>query len=136
MKTLLAIAWIAAGLGLLAAAISYPVESSYASRAKLVQRVRTDAADALFGGEATPVGSPQKLIIDDPKAFTGKKSAGGAALVDEAYLEKNGIYPLQLQTVSYVAGLVRLAGASVGVVGVLAAIVVGRRARSRRLAVA
>lgn len=136
MKTLLAIAWIAAGLGLLAAAISYPVESSYASRAKLVQRVRADAADALFGGEATPVGSPQRLIIDDPKAFTGKTSEGGALEVDEGYLEKNGIYPLQMQTVSYVAGLVRLAGVVLAVVGVLAAVLVGRRARSRRLAVA
>lgn len=136
MKTLLVIAWIAAGLGLLAAAISYPVESNYAARAKLVQRVRSDAADALFGGEPTPVGSPQKLIIDDAKAFTGKSTSGGAAMVDEGYLEKHAIYPLQLQTVSYVAGLVRLAGLGLAMAGVLVGALVGRRARSRRLSVA
>lgn len=102
--------FIVAIAGALLAIATIPIESSFSSRAKLVQRMRIDDASALFGDEGTPVGSPQKLIIDDAKAFTGKKAEGGAEIVDEGYLEKNKIYPLQLQTVSYVAGLARLGG--------------------------
>lgn len=114
-------------VGVLLAVASVSIESSYAAKAKLVQRMRIDEATSLFGDEGTPIGSPQKLIIDDSKAFNGKKTAEGAEIVDEGYLEKNKIYPLQMQTVAYVSGLVRIAG---GVAFLLAGLV-GLWARRR-----
>jgi hypothetical protein len=86
---------------------SFFVERHYQGKAQLIQRVRRDAATDLFGDTGVPVGSPQLMIIDDRKAFTGSRASNGAAEVDEAYLERNGIYPLQMKTVSYVSGLVR-----------------------------
>lgn len=119
MKLLSILALVAAALGAIVAIGSFPVESSYSGKAQLVQRVRKDAADDLFESSGSPVGSPQLLIIEDPKAFTGEKSPEGAAFVDEGYLEMNKIYPLQMKTVSYVAGLARLGGGAVLVVGLV-----------------
>ncbi len=77
--------------------------NTYAGRAKLIQRVEKNSGADLFGESGTPIGSPQRYIIDDPKAFTGKKTADGAEEVDEKYLRDNKIYPLQLQTIRFVA---------------------------------
>ena len=96
--------------GAILAISSFPIENSYKGKAQLVQRMRIDDASALFGESGTPVGSPQELIIEDPRAFTGDKTPEGAAIVNEGYLEKNKIYPLQIKTVSYVAGLARIGG--------------------------
>lgn len=110
MRILSGLFFVVAIAGLLLAIATFPMASSYEGKAKLVQRMRIDDASALFGEAGTPVGSPQKLIIDDPKAFSGSKTPEGAEIVDEGYLEKNKIYPLQLQTVTYVTGLARIAG--------------------------
>ncbi len=86
---------------------SFLAERAYASRAQLIQRVeRGDGAD-LFGDAGTPIGSPQHMIIDDPKAFIEGQGEGGARLVDDGYLKNNGIYPLQMKSVAYSASLVR-----------------------------
>lgn len=124
--------FIVAIAGALLAIATFPTESSFASRAKLVQRMRIDDASALFGDEGTPIGSPQRMIIDDAKAFTGKKTEEGAEIVDEGYREKNKIYPLQLQTVSYLAGLARLGGGAAFAIAGLVGFWARRRARKSR----
>lgn len=116
MKLLAKLSLIAAVLALALAAATFPVEASYASRAQLMQRMQKSAGDDLFGDQGTPIGSPQKFIVDDPKAILKEKGENGITLLDENYLVKNSIHPLQMQTVSYVAGLVRMGG---GVAGVL-----------------
>lgn len=118
-------------VGILLAVATFPAESSFSSRARLVQRMRIDDASSLFGEEGTPIGSPQKLIIDDPKAFNGKKTADGAEIVDEGYLEKNQIYPLQMQTVSYVSGLARIGGVTAFLVAGLVGLLARRRVRAK-----
>lgn len=103
---------VCALLGLVA---TFPLESSFASRAKKVQRVQIDAASSLFDEAGVPIGTPQEMIIDDPKAFLGKKDESGAELVSENYLQEKGIYPLQLQTVRFLMGNARI-GLGIGAV--------------------
>lgn len=104
---------------------SFVVESSYAGRAKLIQRIKPhDKAMAELLGEAgEPIGSPQEIIVDDPAAFLpAPEGYEGPAMVNDAYLQEKGIYPLQLKTVRYVAGLARwgfLGAALVALVGLL-----------------
>ncbi|MFQ3669781.1 MAG: hypothetical protein SNJ61_12970, partial [Fimbriimonadaceae bacterium] len=116
--------------GRVPAVATYPIESSYAKRARLVQRVQPNPGADLFGDVGTLIGSPQLMIVDDPRAFTGERTADGAALVDDQYLRDNAIYPLQMQTVSYLAGLGRLGGGA-GCAAFLVAWVLMRRRASR-----
>lgn len=103
------------------------IRESYSSRAVLTQRVQIDAAGAsLFGDGATPIGSPQLMIIDAPKAIVGKPK-DGVRQVDDAYLQKNHIYPLQLKTVDYtIAWIQKLLAAGI-VIGALIAVVLRRK---------
>jgi hypothetical protein len=108
------VAAVVATLSLIVLVASWPVVSGYEGRASLIQRVVVDkTAGDLFGDANEPVGSPQELIIDDPKAFVSGSGPNGSKLVSESYLQEYKIYPLQIKTVRYVAGLVRL-GAGVG----------------------
>lgn len=83
--------------------MSIPILRFYQDRSAFVQRTQVDAsADALFGDSSgTPLGSPQILIIEDPKAFLPGTGAGGSKLVSENYLTVHKIYPLQLRTVKF-----------------------------------
>jgi hypothetical protein len=115
------------GLGLTVAVVSaivlagsFPYVSSLDSKARTIQRVRVDEGAALFGETGEKIGSPQRMVIDDPKAFIGEGPVDGVWQVDEGYLQKQGIYPLQMQTVNYTAGLARL-GSGIGLgIGLIA----------------
>lgn len=117
-RVLQVIAGAAAILSALCLIGSVPVVNSYANKAQLIQRVQVDKSSGdLFGDGSNeqPIGSPQQLIIEDPKAFI--KDKDGVKRVDEAYLNEHKIYPLQLQSVydvaryvRFVAGIVLLAG--------------------------
>lgn len=111
---------------------SFVVESSYAGRAKLIQRIKPhDKAMAELLGEAgEPIGSPQEIIVDDPAAFIpAPEGYEGPAMVNDAYLQEKGIYPLQLKTVRYVAGLARWGFLCAAVVALFAAFWLRKRAR-------
>ena len=98
---------------------SFPYVSSQDGKARLIQRVRVDEGAALFGETGEKIGSPQRMVIEDTKAFIGDGPVDGVWQVDEGYLLKNGIYPLQMQTVNYAAGIARM-GSGVGLgVGLL-----------------
>lgn len=96
-------------LGVIATTGSFVVESSYRGRAQLVQRVQRDPGAELFGDRGTPLGSPQELIIDDPKAFVEGTGEGGAKLVDDKYLTDHKIYPLQLKSITFITSMIRWA---------------------------
>lgn len=98
---------------------SIPLEKNYESKASLIQRIQVDEAASLFGEAGTPIGSPQMLIIEDPGAFLEGKTPDGAKMVNEGYLTKRKIYPLQLQTVHVVVRYTRIGS---GVAALLAAI--------------
>ncbi|MFN3684466.1 MAG: hypothetical protein ACK41F_11125 [Fimbriimonadaceae bacterium] len=89
--------------------LTFGLERFLASKAVLAQRVRLPDAnvEALFGGEPTPIGSPQTYVILDPKALLPDKGPGGVALLDDGCLQREGSYPLQLKTVEFVGGIVR-----------------------------
>jgi hypothetical protein len=128
MKRWARLFWVGCILAGLVAIGSLIVERSYAGRAQLIQRVEVDTAAAGLFGESTPtpIGSPQMMIVDDPKAFMpGNPSP---KQVNEAYLREHDIYPLQLKTVSFVAGATRMAGGIVMVLTGLIAWFLGRRA--------
>ena len=85
------------------------IRDSYAKRAVLTQRVQIDSAGAsLFGDGSTAIGSPQLMIIDDPKAVVTGSEKSNVRQVDDAYLKAHSIYPLQLKTVDFTVNLVRL----------------------------
>lgn len=89
-------------------ASSWPVAAFVGRDAVLAQRVIPQVAGAdLFGDSSpgTPVGSPQMLIIRDPRAFIGPPEQS-PRLVNENFLRENHIYPLQLKTVEFFRNLI------------------------------
>lgn len=72
-------------------------------RAVLAQRVDPHSPDlAVVLGEAgTPVGSAQRLLIFDDRAFLDGTTPDGARLVSEKYLTENNVYPLQWKTIEF-----------------------------------
>jgi hypothetical protein len=134
MKALSIAAWILFGLAAVALVVSVPVENGYVAKSNLIQRVQISEADRLFGSQGTPVGSPAQYIIEDEKAFVGSTD-DGTRLVDQAYLDANGIYPLQLKSVQSTIGYVRIGAIAAafifGAVGILA----WRKAKTGSLAV-
>lgn len=131
MKFLLVASRIGAVLALMALIASFPLRSNFAGRAKLALRIERNNADSLFGSAGTPLGEPQQYIVDDPKAYMEGKSEEGALLLDENYLKENGIYPLQLQTVDYVAATVRIASGVAFVVFGIGSLWLGARLKRR-----
>lgn len=117
-------------LGFLALGLALIARQSFAGRAQLVQRIQEDKAGAeLFGDSAgTPIGSPQMLIIQDPGAFLPGEGENGAKLVSQDYLDKNKIYPLQLQTVDFFANTTMLTGGIGGVLLLVAGNLLRRKA--------
>jgi len=101
------IGWTLLVVGFGGFVIARVIQSDYESRAVLTQRVQVDKAGAaLFGDGNTPIGSPQQMIIDDPKAvIKGTGAASDPRQVDDGYLQAHNIYPLQLKTVRYMSGL-------------------------------
>ncbi len=85
---------------------SFVVSSIVTQNAVLAQRIeiREAGVAALFGAEnevGKPIGSPQRLIISDPKAFLEKTGENGLRYVNDKYLKDNNIYPLQALTVEF-----------------------------------
>lgn len=110
MKIFRKVAWAALVLGVLAVIGAWAAESSYAGRARLIQIVEPSEAATLFGDAGNMVGTPQQMIVGDEKAVMPGKGPNGSVLVNSKYLREHGIYPLQLQTVRYVAHWVRILG--------------------------
>jgi hypothetical protein len=106
LKTLLFVGAILSGFFLFAA---FPAQSVFSSKAVLAQRVLPSEEAALFGDAGDLLDSEPKLyIISDAAAFLEEESEAGHKLIDQAYLEANGIYPLQLQTVLFTLGQIKL----------------------------
>jgi hypothetical protein len=106
---------------------SFPVEASFERRSVLAQRVEVDeAAAGLFGEgpEYREIGSPQRVIVDEPGAFIDHE---GRKLLNESYLREKRIYPLQLRTVSFTATLVRVSAAVLFLASLSALILLRRR---------
>ncbi len=147
MKRFLRVAaWTCLILALAVFGATWPIEKWFASRAVLCQRVEPSAESALFGEVGTKIGSPQMVIVSDPKAFlssslegsappsaspsplegeglpgSGRDGVGGGArLLNERYLRENGIYPLQLRTVRFFAYWTRIGCAAAAILAVLA----------------
>jgi hypothetical protein len=111
--------------------LTFVVYHRYASRAQLIQRIEYNETNALLLGEpGPPIGSPQMMIIDDPKAFLAGEGPGGARLVNDVYLREQGIYPLQLQTVGFLTGMARLALAAMFAASLAGWWLAGRKLRS------
>lgn len=128
-------------LGMIGLLGSIILPRNLASKARLTQRMTPYDADtaALTGEIGTPVGEPQLMIIDDERAFLKGEGENGARLVDDNYLKAKGIYPLQVKTVNFVAGLARLGTAAVAGIGLVLFVwtrkVLRRRANADPLAV-
>jgi hypothetical protein len=85
---------------------SFVISSVMTQNAVLAQRIEVQETGvaALFGTEnevGKPIGSPQRLIINDPKAFLEKTGENGLRYVNDKYLQENKIYPLQVLTVEF-----------------------------------
>ena len=132
MRTGVIIFALLSAIGFGSAGVSWIVKQSMASKAVLVQRVQKDAASDLFDdGPGTPIGSPQMLIIADPKAFIEGEGPEGSRLVDENYLVENKIYPLQLKTIEFISKIIVVAGVSAGTLFLLLTIWMRKRLQRR-----
>lgn len=98
MKKLFLAFAILSAFGFLA---TFPVQSRYQSKAKMIQRIQKSASTDLFGDEGIPIGAPMMTIIEDEKAYIGGADAAGKYKVDESYLTAHNIHPLQLKTVEF-----------------------------------
>lgn len=108
MKKLTLVLRISFLLMVVTALVTYPVVSSYAGKAQLVQLVQPSEGADLFGEVGEFIGSPQVLVNEIPQAAV-IEGAGpdGSILVDRTYLEADEISPLQLKTVTFIAETTR-----------------------------
>jgi hypothetical protein len=105
-KNLVVVAFIGSAVAFVA---TFPVRSRYEAKADLVQRVEVNKTDALLlGKSARPIGSPQRMIIIDEKAFVPGEGESGARLADDGYMKEHNIYPLQLKSVDFIVSSVRV----------------------------
>ena len=116
---------IAKAVAIVAAAIlitTFPIEASFVARAQRVQRVLPSEQSELFGETGENIGTPQRVVIDDPKAFMTGDLADGTKRVNETYLQDNRIYPLQLQTVVAVLNYVRIGALTATLISMIAVV--------------
>jgi hypothetical protein len=112
MRSRLRPLWLGLAIfGLIVLIGSFVVSSVLTQNAVLAQRVEIQGAGvaALFGNEnevGKPIGSPQRLIINDPKAFLEKTGENGLRFVNDQYLQDNKIYPLQVLTVEFFRNII------------------------------
>ncbi|MCW5942780.1 MAG: hypothetical protein KIS66_11140 [Fimbriimonadaceae bacterium] len=134
MKALTRIGLAVALLGLLGLVASWAVPANYASRARLVQRVKPHDADlaAMTGEVGAFIGPPELMIVEDPKAFLPGIGEGGALLADDDYMRAHGVYPLQLKSVDTVGRYARLGSGAALLLGVGVAWFARRRQDSLR----
>jgi hypothetical protein len=123
------------GLAVVAAIVllgSFLVSGFITRNAVLAQRIEVVAPEvaAILGlpadSKGKTIGSPQRLIINDPKALL-EKDQNGVQLVNEVYLRENNIYPLQTLTVEFFRNLV----AAVAFVGLLIMLFLYRLSRTK-----
>jgi hypothetical protein len=126
MKTLRLILIAATVISLLVAASVQIGRASLTSQAKLYQRIEKSAEAELFGELGTKIGTPQLMIISDPKAVLPDKLEDGTALLDETYLKENNVYPLQLKTVNETSGIATLASIAVALVSLGLVVVINK----------
>lgn len=107
----------AAVLGVLVIVATWIATAALASNALLVQRVEPQASGlaSLFGtsGPGTLIGSPQRVLPLDERAFLPGATPDGARFVNEAYLRDNGLYPLQVKTLEFVRDVTTAVGGAV-----------------------
>lgn len=129
MKKLIIPLRVLAVLSLVALGGAFWQESRLVSQAELTQRIKPhDPAMAeLLGEVGTPIGEPQRMIIDDESVILPGKGEQGQRLVNDTLMQEKGVYPLQEKTVSYVAGLVKLGSAIVAILAVIGAYALGRK---------
>jgi len=110
-------------IGLIA---GWAVEQDLKSKSGEYQLVKASAEGALFGDAYEKIGTPQTFVILDKTAVIPADGESPQRL-NEDVLKEKGIPPLQLKTVSFVAGLTRI-GFAVGLIlGVLMAVLPGRK---------
>ncbi|NJK44636.1 MAG: hypothetical protein HC933_10430 [Pleurocapsa sp. SU_196_0] len=101
---------------------SFVTSSVLTSGSVLAQRVEPSEVSSLFADDTpgTLIGSPQRIVIRDDKAFLEGTAADGARFVNEKYLRENNIYPLQVKTVEFFRNIVAFfAGLGAVLMGVL-----------------
>ena len=104
-------------VGVVTPAVGIISESKAKSQARMYQLVQPSAEAALFGDIGTLIGSPQEFVINDEKAIIENPENPDLPYLDDTYLKENGIYPTQLKTVKFVAGLMKMGGAAAFVAG-------------------
>ncbi len=120
------------GAALLVALVAtFPLREQAASKAQNIQLVQKQDGSDIFGEpEYTKLGSPQMIIIEDPKAFLDKEEEG-AKWVDDAYLKANKIYPVQLKSIDATLTIGRYAFAFFGIDFLILAWILNRAAGKR-----
>jgi len=109
LQTLAKGSWVIGAALLVALIATFPLREQAAAKAQNIQLVQKQDGSDIFGDtEYTKLGSPQMIIIDDPKAFLDKEE-DGAKWVDDAYLKANKIYPVQLKSVDATLTIARYA---------------------------
>ena len=135
MRTLTLILRITFLLAVVAAIVTFPVIRNYESKAQLVQLVEVTEEAALFGEPGELIGSPQQLVIDIPQAaIVDGDGPQGSILVDKAYLDENGIYPRQLQTIAFIGGTIRTVSSIAAVVLLAGLLLIRWRERAAKRA--
>jgi hypothetical protein len=113
------VAGVLAVLALLVCAGSFIVAAVFSSGSSLVQLIQPeDAAVAgLFADQSssepagTKIGSPQVMVIRDPKAFLEGTGTRGERFVSQKYLDEKQIYPLQVKTILFFRNITALISA-------------------------
>lgn len=132
MSKLIMLLRVVAVLAVLGIGGAFWQESSLVSKAQLIQRMKPhdSAVAALLGEVGTPIGDPQRMIIEDETVFLTGSGTQGQRFVDDDAMKAKEIYPLQEKTVKYVAGLVKIGALASAVGSLVLAWWLGRRRRA------
>lgn len=102
------------------------IEADMKSKSGVYQLVKASAEGALFGDAYEKIGTPQTFVVLDQSAVLPADEENPQRL-NEDVLKAKGIPPLQMKTVSFVAGLTRIGFAAGLILGVLMAVLPGRK---------
>lgn len=133
MKFLNRLAWVAlvlCALGILATLMG---RNTLVGQGELSQLVKPadPAVAALTGDVGAFIGEPQVMIITDPKAILPGKAPDGARLVDQDYLRRQGIYPLQVKTVVFAAKMAMYGFGGGALIALIGGLWTGKRLAAR-----
>ena len=108
---------IAAAIAVIGLIAGWFIESDLKRKSGTYQLVKTSAEGALFGDAYENIGTPQTFVILDRGTLIEEPNDEGVKMLSEDKLKEKDLPPLQMKTVTFIAGMSRLGFGALLIVG-------------------